>query len=135
MSGLLVDADVRGHADVLFAACRNGEWSAFWADLSVRVVTFEEVGLTADSPDVDVWETCQRHRLILLTGNRNQEHDESLEHAIRTRGTADHLPVITLAAPERLLHDRAYAERTAASLIERLTEVETLRGSGRIYIP
>jgi hypothetical protein len=123
------------HTTALFAACRNGEWAEFWADLAVRIVTFEDLGLTVDAPDVEIWEICQREQLVLITGNRNSEHGASLEYSIRTRGTQDPSPVLTLADPERLLHDRAYAERTAASLLERLTEIEALRGSGRIYLP
>jgi len=35
----------------------------------------------------------------------------------------------------RLKVDRAYLERAAISLLEKLIDVDALRGAGRIYLP
>jgi hypothetical protein len=44
-------------------------------------------------------------------------------------------PVVTLARADQLRTDRAYAQRTAESLLEFLTYLEEILGAGRIYIP
>lgn len=54
---------------------------------------------------------------------------------IRDRGTVDSLPVITLADPDRITRDRLYAERAAEKLIEFLLTIDTVRGSGRLFVP
>jgi hypothetical protein len=45
------------------------------------------------------------------------------------------LPVITLADSRRIYKDRAYAQHTAEALLEYLIDIESLRGTGRLYIP
>src|SRR4051812_48572775 len=102
MNGLLADADIRGHFETLIAICRGTEWGEFWADLGVPVFAFEDVGLPPSAPDIDVWESCQRRGLVLVTGNRNAESETSLEATIRTRGTIASLPVFTLANRDRI---------------------------------
>jgi hypothetical protein len=71
----------------------------------------------------------------LITGNRNAEGEESLEATIRRETTPHSLPVLTIGDPAKLMHDREYAERVAARLIERFHELERLRGAGRLYLP
>jgi hypothetical protein len=43
--------------------------------------------------------------------------------------------VFTLADAERLMSDRAYAERVAEALLEYLVKIDSLRGTGRLYLP
>jgi hypothetical protein len=135
VNGLLVDADVRGHAAAVFSICESRAWASLWAELAVPVFSFQELGLLPAASDSAVWEACQLQELVLLTGNRNQESPDSLEATIRTRGEAHHLPVLTFANQGRVLLDRAYAERVATSLIDRLMYIDELRGSGRLFLP
>jgi len=135
MNGLLADADIRGHFEALISICRSADWGEFWADLGVPVFAFEDVGLPANASDIDVWEVCQHRGLVLVTGNRNAEGETSLEATIRARGTIASLPVFTLANRDRILSDRNYAEQVAARLMELLTDINSLRGTGRLWLP
>ena len=135
MTGLLGDADVQGHVAVLIAACRGPKWRDLWDALAIRVWSFNDIGLTRASADAEVWAACQVHGLVLITGNRNAAGPDSLEVTIRTRGTPDSLPVLTLANRDRLARDRSYAEDVAGRLIEITMEIDRHRGTGRMYLP
>ncbi len=55
-------------------------WIEFWDHLHLRYVQFSGVGLSPDSPDDVVWQTCQDHDLILVTDNRNRDGPDSQEN-------------------------------------------------------
>lgn len=135
MTGLVGDADVQGHFAVLIAACRGPKWRDLWDAMAIPVRSFQDVGLTRSAADADVWSACQAHDLVLVTGNRNAAGPDSLEVAIRMGGTADSLPVLTLANRDRLMRDRSYAEDVAGRLIEIMMEIDRHRGTGRMYLP
>lgn len=92
------------------------------------------MGLSKNSPDSVVWETCQAHQVILVTGNRNNDGPDSLQATILRLNQADSLPVITISNPQEVAH-RSYAERAAVRLLEYLSKIDELRGTGRLYIP
>ena len=79
-------------------------------------------------------QTCQEMGAVLITGNRTSG-DDSLEQMIRDHAGADSLPVVTIGDPQRLVRDRAYASECAIRLLDLLERVETLRGTGRLFIP
>ncbi len=135
MKGILADVNVEGHFHALMAIIQSDPWIEFWAYLNLQALRFRDVGLANDTPDRIVWETCQREEMILITGNRNAEGPDSLEETIRTQGTLQSLPVITLAKAERILRERSYAERAAIRILDVLTQVDRNRGSGRLYAP
>jgi hypothetical protein len=135
VTGLLADADVKGQVAALIAACRGPSWRELWDGLAMNIYSFADVGLALNAPDQEVWRTCQLKGLLLVTGNRNAESPDSLEATIRALGTADSLPVITLADRDRVLYDRDYAERAAGRLIDFMLEIDRYRGTGRLFIP
>jgi hypothetical protein len=135
MIAIVPDNDVEGQFAEVVRLARSDTWEALWEDLGVSVLSFEELGLSRDSPDLVVWQTCQRRQVILFTGNRNQESPESLEAAIRALNQADSLPVFTLADPDHFRRSRAYAERVAERLLDYLMNLEHHRGAGRLYLP
>ena len=137
MTGILADANIKGHLDFLFDLLTSKAWIEFWQALGIRYATFKEIGLTADDTDDVVWQACQDHGYgyVLITSNRNQKGAHSLEATIRQWATTDSLPVLTLADAERFRNDRAYAERVVASLLEILFDIDCYRGSGRLYLP
>ena len=135
ITALLADNDVQGQVTHVLARCRSAAWAEFWAEVQVPVLVLQDVGLPADSPDAVVWDLCQRRDIVLITGNRNLEGPHALEAVIRTRGSAHHLPVFTLADRDRIYRDPNYADRVVARLIELLSEIDNLRGSGRMYLP
>ncbi|HEV3339966.1 MAG TPA: hypothetical protein VG125_06405 [Pirellulales bacterium] len=135
MTGILADINIQGHVDLLMEVVRSAEWIEFWHFLELTYVTFGDVGLRADASDADVWQLCQDKGYLLITSNRNRESADSLEATIRSRGTEDSLPVLTLADPERLRSDRQYVGRVVVSLIQTLWDLDAVRGAGRLYLP
>jgi hypothetical protein len=130
----MADHDIGGQFKELLRILMSSEWSVWWTDLGCKIETFVSLGLSERSPDVAVWETCQAHQVVLVTGNRNNDDPDSLEATIRRLNQADSLPVITISKPQEVVH-RSYAERAAVRLLEYLSEIDRFRGTGRLYIP
>jgi len=135
MIRLLADNNADGHVGILVRVLMSEDWIAIWNDLELAVVTFEDLGLHRDTSDAVVWRACQREQVLLITNNRNADGPDSLETTIREEGQSDSLPVFTLANPEQIRVDRAYAERTALRLLEYLIYLDDARGSGRLFLP
>lgn len=102
--------------------------------LDIPMLTFEDVGLPIDSRDRDVWRFAQEKQLILLTGNRNKDGEDSLEQTIRNENTPNSLPVVTIGMTDKL-EERDYREQCAEGLVEIVLNIENYLGVGRIYIP
>jgi hypothetical protein len=135
MLRLMSDNDVRGQVSRLMDICQLAPWDEMWRDLGCVLVTFGTVHLADDATDATVWQTCQDNEILLITGNRNAEGPESLEMTIRQRNKADCLPVLTLADPDRIQRERAYAESVVERLFDVLIDVDGLRGTGRLFLP
>jgi hypothetical protein len=110
-------------------------WREFWNDSGFVVENFPGLGLSHDATDAVIWRTCQREGLVLVTANRNRRGPDSLETVIRNENQPDSLPVVTVADANRVLRDRAYAEKTAERILDYLMRIDEVRGSGRIYVP
>jgi hypothetical protein len=119
----------------LLFLCNQEPWAEFWAHLHLQTLALQDIGLLPDASDLVVWQTCQREELALVTANRNQESPDSLETAIRTLNTPTSLSVFTLADPDRILQERAYAERVVERLLDYLLDIDRYRGTGRLYLP
>jgi len=135
MQRLLADHDVQGHVSRLMDICQQPPWLDLWRELECMLCTFEEFDLAVNATDLVIWQTCQDHDILLLTGNRNAEGPESLEMTIRQRNTSECLPVLTLADPDRIQRDRQYAESIVERLFDILINPDALRGTGRLYLP
>ena len=135
MRGILADANITGHVERLFQIIEGDVWSEFWTGLGLRRATFSELNLAAETPDDELWQFCQENKLLLITANRRDKSDDSLESTIRQFNTEDCLPVLTLANSERVLLDRDYAETVVERLLETLVDINVLRGTGRLYLP
>lgn len=101
MAYILADANVEGHFRALMRIIASPLWRELWAELGVRVVTFEQLGLAKDVSDCVLWRACRSQDAVLITGNRNAQGPESLEAAIRDENTDSSPPVLTLADLER----------------------------------
>jgi hypothetical protein len=134
MRGIVADANIEGHVERLVDHILAAEWAEFWEHLGMTLETFAGVGLAGSAPDAEVWRTCQREQLVLVTANRNDDGSDSLEATIRTENTSDSLPVLTVADADRVLHSREYAERVVAKLMEYLVDIDQYRGTGRLYL-
>src|SRR5215471_11733958 len=103
MITILFDNDVGGHRDLF-----NGTLgSTGWGDYNlVHLITMAEAGLAADTVDREVWRHCQRHGLILVTANRNQDDADSLEQTLREENVQSSLPVVTISDPRRVVETK-----------------------------
>ena len=131
---ILADNDVGGAVTALRRILESAEWTEFSAALALRFVEFADVGLVRDASDRLVWQMCQEIGAVLITGNR-ASGDDSLGQVIRDQAGADSLPIATIGDPQRLVRDRAYASECAIRLLDLLERLETLRGTGRLFIP
>ena len=131
MIALLVDHNIEGQAALLWSTLAT----AGWLDTGLfHLVLFTDAGLSFASTDRAVWRFAQTHEMLLLTGNRNMDGDDSLEQTIREENGPSSLPVITIGNLDRMV-DHAYREECALPLVEIGMYLENYRGTGRAYIP
>jgi hypothetical protein len=71
---------------------------------------------------------------LLITGNR-ASGEGSLDHTIAEQAGPASLPVLTIGDPRRVIRDPVYARACALSLLDFVERIETLRGTGRLFIP
>lgn len=83
MPTIISDHDIEGQFAALVQILMSPDWSEWWTELGCKAVTFANLGLSTSSPDAVVWETCQAHQIILVTGNRNDDDPDSLQSTIR----------------------------------------------------
>lgn len=133
MQVVLSDHNCEGQAQAIFQAlARNG-----YLDLvPMELRLFADVGLAQDADDEVVWQFCQAHQWLLLTGNRKTTDGErSLEIVIRRQATVNSLPTITISSLRRVLKDANYRTSCAQRLAEIVLDLEDYRGLHRVYIP
>jgi hypothetical protein len=135
MAWIMADHNVEGHLQVLLNIWSSPGWADLWAEAACGIESFERLGLADTASDADIWRLCQVREIVLLTGNRNAEGEDSLELTIKRLGTAQSLPVLTISDPDRLMKDRPYAEDVAAQALDYIRDIENMRGAGRLYLP
>jgi hypothetical protein len=135
VNGILADANCEGHLALLLRLFQEGWRHDVWEVLHLTPVSLTDLGLHPDASDREVWEACQREEVVLLTANRNDDGPESLEATIRQHNTPESLPVFTLVNDQRVLRDRLYAEAVADRLLAFLFDINSYRGTGRLYLP
>lgn len=127
----LVDYNLNGYALIFLGILTKLGWTEL---LSIRFVTFREVGLLMDSSDRLVWQFAQDNQMLLLTANRNMQGENSLEQVMREKNTENSFPVITIASLDRL-DEFDYRQRCVERLIEVVLEMKSYMGAGRLFIP
>jgi hypothetical protein len=128
---VLADHNIEGHAALLWSTMATSGW----LDLAMfRLVTFAEIDLPVTSTDRAVWRFVQAHGMLLLTGNRNMDGEESLEHVIREENHGAALPVLTISSLDRMV-ERQYREACADRLVEISIALDQYRGTGHMYVP
>lgn len=128
---VLLDHHLKKQGILLWATMGSEGWLKL---LDIPMLTFNDVGLPINSSDRSVWMFAQEKQLILLTGNRNSEGEDSLEQTIRNENTPSSLPVVTISMVSRM-EERAFREQCAERLVEIILNIENYLGSGRVYIP
>ena len=71
----------------------------------------------------------------LPIGAGNDAGPDSLEATMQPHNTSHSLSVFTLADDQRVLRDRLYAAAVADRLLEFLFDIDSYRGTGRLYLP
>jgi hypothetical protein len=128
---VLLDHHMKKQGFLLWTTMENEGWLKL---LAIPLLTFSDEGLPINSSDRDVWRFAQKQQLILLTGNRNKDGENSLEQTIRDENTPVSLPVITISIVDRL-QESHYREQCAERLAEIILSIEGYLGMGRIYSP
>jgi hypothetical protein len=135
MLAILSDHDVEGQLKVLSSIWTSADWIELWEMLGGHVHTFRTLGIPQTIKDSDLWELCQQRQLVLVTGNRNADDEDSLEFASQRLNQPESLPVVTIADADRVTLERRYAERVAAEILEILYDIDRFRGARRLYVP
>lgn len=131
---ILTDHDVIGAVRMFRRLFESPEWAELAAILDLQFIEFEDVELPINAPDSLVWQRSQELRALLITGNRASGQN-SLDQTIREQAIAQSLPVLTIGDPQRVIRDPAYARACVASLLNFVDRIETLRGTGRLFLP
>jgi hypothetical protein len=131
---ILTDNDVVGAVRAFRRILESSEWVALTTTLELQFVELKDVELPPDAPDVAVWRRSQEVGALLITGNRSSGED-SLDQTIAEPAGPESLPVLTIGDPRRVIRDPVYARECALSLLDFVERIETLRGTGRLFIP
>ena len=135
MKGILADINVIGPVGSLVRQMQTPEWIGIWTSLNIEFKHFHDVGLSADSTDLEIWQTCQSEQLVLVTDNRNRDRDDSMEAAIRKHNQPDCLPVFTISNIGRFQTSREFAKKVLEDFFDYLLRIDEVRGTGRLFLP
>jgi hypothetical protein len=132
---VVIDANIEGQGARIWMRMQAPEWGDITDALDLSFQTFREAGLDVAASDKEVWHFCQAHGYYLLTSNRNEDSEDSLEATIRRDGTSTSLPVLTLPLADRVYSNPIFLERVVEKLLDYLLDADNIRGSGRLYLP
>jgi hypothetical protein len=137
MRGLLADVNVQGHLSYLRRLLEVLDLWSVLAELHLDFVTFPDLQLSRNLDDRSLWNRCQEDGWVLLTENRNDENENSLEATLGDSWRIGCLPVLTLANKGRFERSANYAKRVAIDVAELLLGIahEEYRDQPRIYVP
>ena len=131
MTTILIDHNMEGQAILLW----NTLTKMGLPDLiSLEMVMFADIGLADNSNDREVWRFAQVNRMFLLTDNRSDNEENSLEQTIREENTQASLPVLTIGSLDRI-KERLYREKCAERIAKIVLDMENYSGAGRIFVP
>jgi hypothetical protein len=131
---ILTDNDVVGAVRVFRRILASPEWVELTVILELEFIELKDVELPADARDIAVWQRSQEVGALLITGNRSSG-EGSLDQTIAEQTSPKCLPVLTIGDPRRVIRDPVYARECALSLLDFVDRIETLRGTGRLFIP
>jgi hypothetical protein len=132
---ILIDANIEGPGNCIWARMQGSDWRQLVAALDVSMRTLREEGLDPALKDDLLWRICQTRGYYLLTSNRNEDSPDSLEATLRREGTPTSLPVLTLPGPDRVYRNPAFLERVVEKILDYVLYADNIRGTGRLYLP
>jgi hypothetical protein len=128
---ILIDRDLEGFDVHLKAGLQEIGWDQL---IRVEFKRLRDYGLPPDFPDQEIWRFVQAHRLLLITNNRNNDDETSLQATLQSENTLDALPVITVSDKDALKRSD-YRRRAAQKLVDIIFDLDNYLGTGRLYIP
>jgi hypothetical protein len=131
MIRILIDHNIEGQAKMLWDTFKK---AGFLELCQTEFVMFTDVGLSENLNDRDVWHFIQANQMLLLTDNRSDNEDDSLEQTIRDENMLTSMPVITIGKISRFKNS-IYREKCAERIAEIIFELKNYLGTGRIFIP
>ena len=128
---ILLDHDLEGRVAFLQAGLAETGWDQA---LDIEFKRLRDFGLPEDSTDQEIWSYVQQEHLLLITNNRNRDHETSLEAVIERENRSDLLPVLTISEQASLIRPD-YRQRVADKLALIIIDLENYLGTGRIFLP
>jgi len=128
---ILVDYNMEGQAALLWDTLVKEGWRAL---INLDMFMFADVGLAPNSNDRTVWRFAQQHQMLLLTNNRSDNEEHSLEQTIREENTIKSYPVLTVATLHRI-GEHEYRKQCIERLIDIIVDIDNFLGTGRLFIP
>jgi hypothetical protein len=128
----LLDHNLEGHRVYLHSSLKQGGWLDL---IEIPMLTFVDVGLPVDTSDREIWRYVQKHQIILLTANRNDDGSDSLEQTIQDENFPTSLPVLTIGDADRIKKDNAYRKKCVEKIVDVFMDIENYLGVGRVFIP
>jgi hypothetical protein len=137
MPGLLTDVNVQGHLPFLHRLIVKLRLEDLLVSLGLALTTFPDLGLDRHTDDRAIWNYCQANGWVLLTDNRNNEDEDSLQATLQDSWREGHLPVMTFANKGKFEASDAYALAVAEDVVDILVGVfsESVRDQPRIFVP
>ncbi len=128
---ILLDHDIEGYDVYIETGWRETGWDQVF---TLEFNRLRDFSLPDNSPDQEIWRFVQRERLLLITNNRNNEVETSLQATIERENTPDSVPIITVSDKESLTR-ADYRQHVANRLAEIIADLEDYLGAGRIWVP
>ena len=128
---VLLDNNLDGHLVFLEVGLKETGWDQL---VQIEFKRLRDFGLPYDTSDQHIWRFVQQHRLLLLTHNRNNTDETSLQAVMRDENTPDSLPVITIPNKDELVTP-AYRQRAIQKLVEYILDLDRYLGAGRLFVP
>lgn len=138
MQGLLADANLEGLLPHLRGILERSDLWPILVELRIVFATFDDLAMPRDTNDRELWIRCQQQGWVLLTDNRNADHEDSLESALVELWRIGHLPVITIGSKDDFQRDAHYAEIVARDVADLLFGIATENDycdEPRVYVP
>lgn len=128
---ILLDNDLTGNGLFIEEGLRETGWDQL---IQFQFRRLRDYGLPANLPDQDIWRFVQAHRLLLVTNNRNDEDETSLQATMQRENTLESMPIVTVSDKDSLIQ-MDYRQRVAHRLAEIVFDLENYLGTGRLFVP
>ena len=128
---ILIDQDLLGYDVFIAEGLKETGWDQL---IQFQFQWPRDYSLPANLPDQEIWRFVQERHLMLITNNRNDDDETSLQATMRRENTLASWPIITVSDKNALIQSD-YRQRVAHRLAEIIVDLENYLGAGRIFVP